>query len=583
MLGWILLLDATAATLSVPSVEYPTLQIAVDKAVAGDVIEVSVLGTFSADPVVVAKSIDIVGLGTAVEIPSLLIDGASVSVNLDNLSPRAITYVPTAYDTHEATLVDTCVKAASTINGDETSTTDLEAPPALCVIGAKVFAERISLSTAGYGILALGADVEVHGLVASGRSLPSVLASGWNGTPGVVRLVSPSLQKHANRAIEVEGTKLLLQDGKLATNGLKLDGADINATDADVTIDGTILYARTYTTSDWGPALGGAVRTSGGSLTVRNASFSSYRAGAGGAIFSSGTGLRIEDSVFAWNASSGGGGALYAGDADVTIARTRFCDNSTAGLTGGAVQAKLGDKGVLDVRNSVFVANVARQGAAIATPEVAEPGASQVRVWNNTFWGNVGESEISADVAVGAGTVEFVNNLAVGTSAGLGVRAATSLWNDFDLYFGYAQPVVDLGRSVATGANDLVGVDPLLVAPGGCDGDYDLQADSAAIDAGDGVDTDGSAADIGAYTGHRRGGDTGIDDTDAVDTDAADTDAVDTDAADTDRVDPGGDAATWLSGGGGCATATARPPPAFWAILALFTALSLVTRHRRRT
>lgn len=84
---------------------------------------------------------------------------------------------------------------------------------------------------------------------------------------------------------------------------------------------------------------GGAIYSSGGSITINRCNFTrniAHAACGGGAIYTAGL-LIIKDSMFIGNQASGnGGGAIYAASGPVVFERTSFVENS-ADYNGGAI------------------------------------------------------------------------------------------------------------------------------------------------------------------------------------------------------------------------------------------------------
>ena len=97
-----------------------------------------------------------------------------------------------------------------------------------------------------------------------------------------------------------------------------------------------------------------------------------------------------------------------------------------------------------------------------------------------------------------SGTVSVVDNIITNHSVGL-ERTSGTVFENFNLFFGSSTPVS--GTLVAgSGANDLIGSNPLFVSPAA--DDYHLSLGSPAIDRGSDVlvniDFDGDPRPIGA-------------------------------------------------------------------------------------
>lgn len=228
---------------------------------------------------------------------------------------------------------------------------------------------------------------------------------------------------------------------------------------------------------------GGAVWMTGGLLAGNSAVGSGGGADleGGGAI----TGTRIQDNRCGGCGPYGGGGVWSVGDLRVTAAR--FAGNSTGSVGGGLAFGTGATAGSLIIVNTLFAANVAPAGAAIAVG-----GAASAWIVHTTIASPTLASGSAIDVA--SSTANISNTIVASHALGINGSASTVAEN-YNLFFGNTTNTA----GAITGGMGSGGGDPRFVDPAA--GDYHLTALSAArntgVNAGVAVDFDGDPRPIG--------------------------------------------------------------------------------------
>ena len=238
--------------------------------------------------------------------------------------------------------------------------------------------------------------------------------------------------------------------------------------------------------------------------------------------------LTVVDVLFEANQSSVDGAALTSWGSTTTLERVRFCSN-VATSEAGIVSITGSD---VDISGAIFQNNTADPGLILGEPAEYEGEGSTMYAQNMTSAWNEGPH------VHGAFTSLYVRNtIFAGGGTAIQLSEATALDEDFNLFDSPGGLILSEGDSLDLGYNDLEG-DSAFVGSyqaSDCDTYPFLLASSLAVDAGQGEDTDGTPADIGAM--NALAGDWGVVAPEETDTDSdTDTDAdTDTDSdADTD-------------------------------------------------
>ncbi len=212
----------------------------------------------------------------------------------------------------------------------------------------------------------LSGDVTGDDAVECTHDSPDCDLYGGRCEDGVCRLPNPdNLVNNAHHVVTTDN----------ATNEVILDGFVITGGYAD------------------GPGgedqLGGGIRNSGGSPTIRNCRIEGNHAVSGGGIANHGPGApspHIEGCTLVGNVATESGGGIWAESANVSISRCRFLGNS-AGVAGGGMSNTLG---TTSIDNSIFVANDAVRGGAVQNT------ANDLSMVNCTVTANSGTTALGA-------------------------------------------------------------------------------------------------------------------------------------------------------------------------------------------
>ena len=258
-------------------------------------------------------------------------------------------------------------------------------------------------------------------------------------------------------------------------------GGGFNAGTA-VTISGT----RFLTNSGY---YGGGLYASGPAWMTGGSMAGNSAVGAGGGADLEGggaiTGTLIRDNRCGGCGPYGGGGVWSVGDLLVNSAR--FAGNATGSVGGGLAFGTGATAGSLSVVNTLFAANSAPAGAAIAVASASQALIVHVTIASPTL---AAGSAINID----ASSASITNTIVASHAVGINGTASTVAQN-YTLFFANT---ADTAGTVSGGAGSGVG-DPRFVDPAA--GDYHLTPLSAARDggpnAGVAVDFEGDARPIG--------------------------------------------------------------------------------------
>jgi hypothetical protein len=222
-----------------------------------------------------------------------------------------------------------------------------------------------------------------------------------------------------------------------------------------------------------------------GTLTMADSQFISNTAttGAVGGLWMNGSAF-VQNSLFQNNQSALFAGGVFA-QSTTMLRESRFIDNRSGAGGGGLVRG--GSGGALTLINDLFAAN--RSGSGGMAIDIESPG-STAQIEHTT----IASSTVGSGAAINivTGTVGITDTIVASTSIGISNTGGT-LFENYNLFFD--TPISKTGSfSAGSGANDVTG-DPKFVDP--ASGNYHLQSDSAAIDAGVDVsvttDIDGQA------------------------------------------------------------------------------------------
>ena len=411
----LLMSAAAAATLTVPD-QYATLASACAVASTGDEIVVSSYSLENVYCDVSGKEITIRGATSAVKIDPIYASNASV-------------WLEDVVIAHQG--------AGGSIVANKSA----------------VIANRVNLTYEGaHGIvLTDGSTLDSdEGLVVTGIEGTSVglLVTASTTQETKVSVTGGRFSSNRNNAVVILGggqvVDFTCKACTFAGNGWGYPGKggaiNTTGTEVSVTLEGGTFSDNIST------ARGGAVYTSA-DLTLSGVTFSGNRSGDGSAVWHSAGALDVSDTSFLDNRAHGqAGGALLSTEPQsfsvhasrftgnqtsaavpgtsglvgvdlpggATVQWSRFCDNgpSFAPTTEFASTAVLTSSG-----NLVFIRNVVDQNHGLdQAAGVVLGGAGLKNVEHNTFAGN---DDRRATLAIGGGTLRFVNNFVDSNAAGL--------------------------------------------------------------------------------------------------------------------------------------------------------------------
>lgn len=266
--------------------------------------------------------------------------------------------------------------------------------------------------------------------------------------------------------------------------------SDATASSSTITLEDCRFTGNTAATGGGGVLLQGG--SSGGSV-IRRCEFDGNTAtgGDGGALYNVFYGLTIEDCTFTNNSAADWGGAIFTANSSPMVRRTLLSFNSAS--NGGAISVKASFSTII-LENVTISANqaIAGDGGGIAIGGAFSDG--EVIMSHSTVTGN-------SATGLGGGVAVFfppppkeaifnVKNSIIADNSGTTPDVSGAVVsNDFNIVGD------DIGATGFTGADDQVGVDPLL-GPlgdyGGLHHTHELLVGSPAIDAGSCTDNAGA-------------------------------------------------------------------------------------------
>lgn len=357
------------------------------------------------------------------------------------------------------------------------------------------------------------------------------LYGGWNGTTTTPPVRDPEAYptilhgEEVRRGVYISGSITPTLDGFTISGGAGADGGGVYVFDAAPLLQNNVITAnRTITTN--------------------------YNGGRGGGIFVGGNGrAAIAQNDILSNTAGYGGGVYHIGELTVTLTANVINGNAAADRGGGVMVERF--PAILD--GNVISGNTAvRDGGGVMIWN-ANPRLDANRIHNNSAGGGGGISmgnnarptlfnnllvdnsaggllivhsspEVVNNTIVGGGlpdsgdaihltsfgcsppyctTGTFINNLIVNYEVGVRGSGTITPVIDYNDVWSHTLANYDLPGSVVTGTHN-ISQDPLFANP--AVGDYHLQADSPAIDAGHPAgappapsrDIDGETRPIGA-------------------------------------------------------------------------------------
>jgi RTX calcium-binding nonapeptide repeat (4 copies) len=243
-------------------------------------------------------------------------------------------------------------------------------------------------------------------------------------------------------AASLAGQTIILNSELTVTEDLIIDGDSNGDHKADITIsgnNGSRIFVETGATTD--------LRLS--SLTLTNGQSG---AADGGAIFSTGGSLSILDTTLQNNHGFSGGALRVGAGCITTVTNSLFVGNSST-WDGGAVSA---GSGTTTIVNSTFYGNSSSSGSAISNV------AGTTELLNNTITGNTAQGTGGA-IYVVSGTVNTTNTVVAANLnqfGGIGNDVRGTISSATNTVFGTA-PTVANGNAVSFEVTD-VGLGELL-------------------------------------------------------------------------------------------------------------------------
>ncbi|MHA3771809.1 beta strand repeat-containing protein [Verrucomicrobiota bacterium sgz303538] len=219
------------------------------------------------------------------------------------------------------------------------------------------------------------------------------------------------------------GTNTLVQNTLISSNTSAGDGGGMLVRNDRLTIQKSTISGNTA------GAEGGGIYARQGTLNVDRAVIRDNQSGTdGGGIFTTGAGtektdVRITRSLFTVNRAVNGGGLNTGGDGSITIADSRFIQNTTSIGDGGGAYLRT-DLGVISITGSLFTHNTGgNDGGSL----VLNGGATPITITNTVITSNFTGSGVGGGIAVFDGALNL-NNSAV--SANVSSTIAGGIWVD---------------------------------------------------------------------------------------------------------------------------------------------------------
>lgn len=207
-------------------------------------------------------------------------------------------------------------------------------------------------------------------------------------------------------AVRLTGGSLTISNSTVAGNKSAVDGGAIG----NGSTTGTLLITNTTLANNYAVVGGGAVEARSGSTEtiIENSTFTDNEAGArGGAIYSNGGTTSVINSTFDANETAGSGGAIIANNGDyLRVINSTFYANDAA-FVGGAIRNNVNS--TTNIVNSTFTANNADSGGG----GVSTSPSGTLTLTNSILLGNTSTGDDELDE--GGGTVNFTGVNIIGT------------------------------------------------------------------------------------------------------------------------------------------------------------------------
>jgi len=333
------------------------------------------------------------------------------------------------------------------------------------------------------------------------------------------------LDGNGGRTLEVDTGNVFEVETLTITGGSASEGGGFLGEDTTVSFDDVVFDTNVCTAG----GEGGAVFCDECVLTITDSTFTSNDCGYGGlnsgnnggAVHVSGGGSSfINGNVFEGN-TAGDGAAIWTEDAGGStfhvITQNEFRENDTSDTSGGFGEIEGGAVTITENRvvlaNNLFFSNEGAQGGGAVTVAAGAGGSTyvvnNVMVYNTSANGEGAGIHFESRLGLTAAPSARNNIVAFNVGWGIYAEGAFPSGVNYNDYFGNSGGAYGSGIFVVPAQSGSLAVDPLFVAVSD-DGDYtnddfDLQATSQCIDAGDPAaaynDTDGTRNDMGAYGG----------------------------------------------------------------------------------
>lgn len=291
----------------------------------------------------------------------------------------------------------------------------------------------------------------------------------------------------------LNGGDAALSENTVTNNTAEYEGGGLNLGSSNAVLNENVITGNTASN-------GGGLKLSSSDAVLSENTITSNTANVGGGLYLSRSDARLNENSIAGNAAEWGGGGLYLASSDAILSGNTVSSNTAD--TGGGLDLSSSDA---TLTNNV----VADNQASTAGSGLYILGSSP-RLLHNTIArnsGGDGSGVYVTDFYDDYSTVVLTNTILVGHTVGITVTTGNTATLESTLWGSgaWANDADWGGPGAINHSNDYIG-DPAFVAPDA--GDYHLDVDSAAIDAGvdAGVTTDidgdtrpqGAAPDLGA-------------------------------------------------------------------------------------
>lgn len=268
---------------------------------------------------------------------------------------------------------------------------------------------------------------------------------------------------YIDSGVTVTLTRIVLQQGNAATAG------GSNGSGGGVWNDGALILQQTHILSSTAQLGGGLYND--GVLTMTNSRLMYNQAANGGGLYNSivgsGEARLTGGNRFGNNSATQNGGGIYQNDGILFLDGNQLYDNIANGNGGALYLVNSGD--TLDVRNNFIYGNAALSnlGGGLFDLDTA------VRVWHNTFVGNMGSGIYSS------GSASIHSNI-LDSNAGAGIHTTNA---NPDIAYNNAYNNAPNYAGTAVAGPGSISQAPLYMDP--ANRDYHLLEESPGVDVGD--------------------------------------------------------------------------------------------------